>query len=74
MDFSFQELWISVPFEIRFILLILFGAILSGMVFMKDDDGKYFVHYIRSPYDEEEESIILRRSKRLSNKPSVNYK
>jgi hypothetical protein len=73
MDFDFQELWISIPFEIRVVLLVLFGAILSGMVFMKDDDGKYFVHYIRSPYDEENE-IGLRRSKRLMGKPKVNYK
>jgi hypothetical protein len=73
MDFDFQELWISIPFEIRVVLLVLFGAILSGMVFMKDDDGKYFVHYIRSPYDEED-GIVLRRSKRLMGKPKVNYK
>ena len=73
MDFDFQELWITIPFEIRVVLFVLIWAILSSMVFIKDDNGKFFVHYIRSPYDEED-GIVLRRSKRLSNKPSVNYK
>ena len=70
-----MEIWYYIPFEVRFVLLVLFGAILSGMVFVKDDNGKYFVHYIRAPYlSDEEEGIVLRRSKRLMGKPKVNYK
>ena len=72
MCYDFQELWINITFEIRFVLLVLTWAILSRMVFMKDDDGKYFVHYIRAPYDEDE--VVLRSSKRLMGKPKVNYK
>jgi hypothetical protein len=69
MDFDFQELWINIPFEIKVILLVLFGAILSGMVFVKDDNGKFFVHYIRCPYvSDDEEGVVLRRSKRLAEK------
>ena len=69
-----MEIWYYIPFEIRVVLLVLFGAILSGMVFVKDDNGKFFVHYIRCPYLSDEEDVVLRRSKRLMDKPKINYK
>ena len=74
MYFNFQLLsskldLISIPFELRAVFLIFVWLLLYKMMFLKDDNGKYFVHYIRSPYlSDDEDSVILRRSKRIVEK------